>query len=101
MRERLIADIKLNEMSAAFEEAKRAGRWDEKRKCYTDPQGNPVVDSKSVDYNALLDVIPTAGELYTKKIEDKNYVANMEKRIREVMLASFKKKKEEAIEENV
>ncbi|MFS7955063.1 hypothetical protein Hanom_Chr07g00638151 [Helianthus anomalus] len=70
-------------------------------KCYTDPQGNPVVDTKSVDYNALLDVIPTAEELYTKKFEDKNYVPNMKKRIREVMLASLKKKEEEVIEKNV
>ncbi|MFS7955065.1 hypothetical protein Hanom_Chr07g00638181 [Helianthus anomalus] len=31
MRERRIADIRLDEMSASFEEAKRAGRWDEKR----------------------------------------------------------------------
>ncbi|MFS7995280.1 putative transcription factor interactor and regulator CCHC(Zn) family [Helianthus anomalus] len=89
-RERRIAGIKLDEMSAAFEEAKRAGRWDEKRKCYTNPQGNPVVDSKSVDFKALLDVIPTAEELYTKKFEDKNYVANMEKRLKEMMLASLK-----------
>ncbi|MFS7978130.1 hypothetical protein Hanom_Chr10g00912011 [Helianthus anomalus] len=70
MRERRIADIRLDEMSAAFEEAKRAGRWDEKRKCYTDSHGNLVVDSKCVDCNAE--------ELYSKKFKDKNYIPNME-----------------------
>ncbi|MFS7954040.1 hypothetical protein Hanom_Chr07g00625651 [Helianthus anomalus] len=79
-------------MSARFSESKQAKRWDEQMKCYTDPQGNPVVDSKSVDFNALLAVIPTARELYSKKKEDKNYVDQMEKRIKEVMLASLKKK---------
>ncbi|MFS7895574.1 hypothetical protein Hanom_Chr00s003133g01708961 [Helianthus anomalus] len=62
---------------------------------------NPVVESRSVNFKSLLEVIPTAGELYSKKLVDKNYVQNMEKRIREVMLASLKKKKEEKIEENV
>ncbi|MFS8034506.1 hypothetical protein Hanom_Chr17g01581911 [Helianthus anomalus] len=88
-------------MFVAFEEAKQAKRWDEQRKCYIDPQGNPIVDSKSVYFNAFLDVIPTAGELYSKKKDDKNFVAQMEKRIKEVLLASLKKKEEEAIDENV
>ncbi|MFS7905816.1 hypothetical protein Hanom_Chr01g00052131 [Helianthus anomalus] len=89
------------EKHALVAEAKKARRWDEKRKCYTDPQGNLVVDSKSVDFKELLDVILTGGELYSKKKEDKKYVANMEKQIREVMLASLKKIEEESIEENV
>ncbi|MFS7985056.1 hypothetical protein Hanom_Chr11g00993891 [Helianthus anomalus] len=101
MRERIIACIKLDEMQAAFKEARKKGRRDKKRECYTDPQGNPVVDSKSVNFKAQLDVIPTAGELYTKKIEDKNCVPNMEKKIREVMLSSLRKKEEEKVKENV
>ncbi|MFS7917830.1 hypothetical protein Hanom_Chr03g00193781 [Helianthus anomalus] len=57
-------------------------------------QGNPVVDSKIVNFKDLLEVIPTSEELYSKKFVDKNYVPNMEKRISEVMLASLKKKEE-------
>ncbi|KAJ0747511.1 putative transcription factor interactor and regulator CCHC(Zn) family [Helianthus annuus] len=82
MRERNIACIRLDEMQAAFEEARRAGRWDKKRECYTDPKGNPVVESRSLNFKALLEVIPTSEELYSKKFVDKNYVPNMEKRIR-------------------
>ncbi|MFS7909442.1 hypothetical protein Hanom_Chr01g00094661 [Helianthus anomalus] len=88
-------------MQAAFDEARRACRWDKKRECYIDPQGNPVVDSRSVNFKDLLEVIPTSEELYSKKFVDKNYVPNMEKRIREVMLASLKKKEEEKVEKNV
>ncbi|MFS7995516.1 hypothetical protein Hanom_Chr12g01118801 [Helianthus anomalus] len=68
----------LVELSAAFDEAKRARRWDKQRKCYTDPKANQIVDSKSVDFKALLDVIPTVEELYSKKFVDKNYIPNME-----------------------
>ncbi|MFS8021108.1 hypothetical protein Hanom_Chr16g01423541 [Helianthus anomalus] len=48
MREIMIACSKLDGMQAAFDEARIAGRWDKKRECYTDPQGNPLVDSKNV-----------------------------------------------------
>ncbi|MFS7934997.1 hypothetical protein Hanom_Chr05g00398221 [Helianthus anomalus] len=101
LRERNIASYRLDEMQAAFEEAKKAGKWDKKRECYTDFKGNPIVESRSVDFKALLEVIPTSEELYSKKFLDNTYIPNMEQRIREVMLASLKKKEEEKLKKNV
>ncbi|MFS8022489.1 hypothetical protein Hanom_Chr16g01440021 [Helianthus anomalus] len=36
MRERNIACYRLYEMQAAYDEARKSGRWDKKRECYTD-----------------------------------------------------------------
>ncbi|MFS8007042.1 hypothetical protein Hanom_Chr14g01256301 [Helianthus anomalus] len=51
----------LSELHDIFMEAKHANRWDNERKCFVDPQGNPAVDPKMVDFEALVAAIPTAG----------------------------------------
>ncbi|XP_021984993.1 uncharacterized protein LOC110880862 [Helianthus annuus] len=89
------------EIVKAYDEARRMGRWDKKRECYTNRKGNPVADSRSVNFNDLLEVIPTSVELYSKKFVDKTYIPNMEKRISEVMLASLRKRDEERLQKNV
>ncbi|MFS7919882.1 hypothetical protein Hanom_Chr03g00217841 [Helianthus anomalus] len=83
--------LRLNEVSTVFKEAKQAERWDDERKCFLDPQGNPAADPKNVDFNALVVAIPTAGEYYSKKKEDKNYLEQVEERIKKVINASLEK----------
>ncbi|KAM0008103.1 putative transcription factor interactor and regulator CCHC(Zn) family [Helianthus debilis subsp. tardiflorus] len=106
-REYRIARSRLDEVYYIFKEAKQAKRWDDERKCYLDPQGNPAVDLKSVDFDALLATIPTATKYYSKKKEDKNYEEQVEKRIKKVINASLemltetlKKDVEEIIDES-
>ncbi|MFS7911809.1 hypothetical protein Hanom_Chr02g00122431 [Helianthus anomalus] len=59
-RQEQIARERINELYDPFDEAKNANRWDEERECFLDPQGNPMVDLKKVDFDALVVVIPTA-----------------------------------------
>ncbi|MFS8002345.1 hypothetical protein Hanom_Chr13g01201001 [Helianthus anomalus] len=80
MRERTIAFNRLTEMQAAYDEARRRDRWDKKRECYTDLQGNPVVDSSSVNFEAPVEVIPTSGEYYSNKFNDNNYIQTWKRR---------------------
>ncbi|MFS7954106.1 hypothetical protein Hanom_Chr07g00626431 [Helianthus anomalus] len=68
-----------------FKEAKHAKRWDDERKCYLGPQGNPSTHPKTIDFAALLATIPTAAEYYAKKKKDKELA---------------KKREEETIDEN-
>ncbi|MFS7894763.1 hypothetical protein Hanom_Chr09g00800521 [Helianthus anomalus] len=74
-------------------EAKRADRWDDERKCFVDPQGNPTVDPDMVDSKALVAAIPTSGVFYRRIQEDPNYEKEMEEGLRRVIYASVKKKK--------
>ncbi|MFS7986992.1 hypothetical protein Hanom_Chr11g01016781 [Helianthus anomalus] len=92
-REERHAPMRLNEVYDVFMEAKSANRWDDKRKCFLDPQGNLAVDPKMVDFEALVAAIPTAGVFYSKIKEDKNYEKEVEERIRRVIYASVEKKK--------
>ncbi|MFS7954290.1 hypothetical protein Hanom_Chr07g00628551 [Helianthus anomalus] len=94
--------MRLSEVYDVFIEAKNYKRWDEERKFYLDPQENPAVDLKNVDFKALATAIPTAGEFYSKIKEDKNYEKEVEKRIKRVNNASVEKKKsvEEIIDES-
>ncbi|KAF5782104.1 putative transcription factor interactor and regulator CCHC(Zn) family [Helianthus annuus] len=101
LSERQFADIRLDEMQKAYDEAGRIGRWDKKRECYTDYKGNPIVDSSKVVYEDLLAVIPLSGEYYLKKDADKDYLSKLDKEIREVMTASLRKRDEERLQKNV
>ncbi|MFS8002215.1 hypothetical protein Hanom_Chr13g01199471 [Helianthus anomalus] len=110
-RQEQIACERINELYDPFDEAKKANKLDEERECFLDSQGNPVVDPKKVDFDALVVVIPTAGELCSMRKAEKDYEEKLEKRIKEVMYASLekvteikkkkKKKEEETIDEKV
>ncbi|KAJ0789490.1 putative transcription factor interactor and regulator CCHC(Zn) family [Helianthus annuus] len=50
--QRDFARHEIEKLYVPFKEAHRANRWDDERECYLDPQGNPVVDPKKVDFNA-------------------------------------------------
>ncbi|MFS7946565.1 hypothetical protein Hanom_Chr06g00537831 [Helianthus anomalus] len=90
-----------------FEEAQIANRWDAERDCFLDPQGNPMVDPKKVDFNAATAVFPTYQTFYTRRSLERYYEANLYKHLNEVFYASLpkvmdlKKKKEEDVEKLV
>ncbi|MFS7978799.1 hypothetical protein Hanom_Chr10g00919681 [Helianthus anomalus] len=81
-RQERIARERVNELYDPFNEAKKAKRWDDERECFLEPQGNPVVDPKKVDFDALVAVIPTAGEFYSMRKAEKDYEENLEKCIK-------------------
>ncbi|KAM0035789.1 hypothetical protein Hdeb2414_s0015g00450671 [Helianthus debilis subsp. tardiflorus] len=66
-----------------------------------------MVDLRKVDFNAVVAVIPSCGEFYTRRKVVKDYEENLEKHIKKVLCASItkvielKKKKEEVVKENV
>ncbi|KAM0035898.1 hypothetical protein Hdeb2414_s0015g00451961 [Helianthus debilis subsp. tardiflorus] len=79
-REERHARLRLDDVYDAYKEATRAGRWSKERECYVDPQGNPTVDPKTVDLNALVAAIPTVSvwckglreiPRYKEKVEEK------------------------------
>ncbi|MFS7966367.1 hypothetical protein Hanom_Chr09g00772911 [Helianthus anomalus] len=80
--------MRLSDVYEIFIEAKRAKRWDDERKWFIDPQGNPTVDPDMVDYKALVVAIPTAGVWALKINEDPNYKNEVEEGIRRVIYAS-------------
>ncbi|MFS7936318.1 hypothetical protein Hanom_Chr05g00414141 [Helianthus anomalus] len=51
-------------MYMIFKEARDARRWDAERNCYMDKEGIPVVDPKTIDFEALIASIPTVDKLY-------------------------------------
>ncbi|KAJ0643074.1 putative transcription factor interactor and regulator CCHC(Zn) family [Helianthus annuus] len=65
-RQEHVARERINELYGPFNEAKEVNRWDAERECFLDPQGNPMVDPKKVDFDALIAAIPTAGEFYDR-----------------------------------
>ncbi|MFS8003823.1 hypothetical protein Hanom_Chr13g01218431 [Helianthus anomalus] len=99
-RERRIADIKLDDLQATYDDAREMARWDKKSECYIDRKGNPVVDSSEVVYDDLLELIPLSGEYYSKRDADKDYVPNLQKKIREVMTASLRKRDKERLKKS-
>ncbi|KAJ0957095.1 hypothetical protein HanPSC8_Chr01g0023231 [Helianthus annuus] len=92
-REERHARMRSSEVYDVFQEEKNTKRWDDERKCYLVPQGNPIVDPKMVDFEALVAAIPTAGEFYSKIKEDKNYEEKVERHIKRVINVSVEKKK--------
>ncbi|MFS8018586.1 hypothetical protein Hanom_Chr15g01393751 [Helianthus anomalus] len=100
-RERCFANYRIEEMKKEYEEARSYGRWDKKKECYINRKGDPVVDSSKVVYNDVLAVIPLSGEYYSKIEEDKDFLKNLDKIIRDVMTARLKMRDEERMKQNV
>ncbi|MFS8022670.1 hypothetical protein Hanom_Chr16g01442251 [Helianthus anomalus] len=61
-RERSLAHKKLKRIREAYKEAVKAKRWDPDRECYLDPKGNICTDPKSIDFEALVRLIPSVEE---------------------------------------
>ncbi|XP_022041186.1 myosin-7-like [Helianthus annuus] len=101
------ASFEIRKLYAPFKEAQKAKRWDAERECYLDPQGNPVVDPRKVDFDAVANIFPDRDTFHTRRLSKKDYEANLFKRLKEVFEASLpkvmelRKKKEEEIEKLV
>ncbi|KAJ0604016.1 putative transcription factor interactor and regulator CCHC(Zn) family [Helianthus annuus] len=102
-REERHARMELSKVHEIFMEASRENRWDAKRECFVDPQGNPAVDPQKVDFEALVAAIPTARVWDARLENNPNYRKEVEEGIRKVIYASVEKKKktvEEIVDES-
>ncbi|KAJ0837524.1 hypothetical protein HanRHA438_Chr16g0779111 [Helianthus annuus] len=100
-REERHARMRLDDVYNAYREATWAGRWSKDKECYVDPQGNPTVDPKTVDLDALVAAIPTV-DVWCKGIrENPRYKQQVEEGIRKVIFASLEEKKKKTVEEIV
>ncbi|KAJ0789779.1 hypothetical protein HanPI659440_Chr05g0207481 [Helianthus annuus] len=88
-------------MHEEFEEAKYYGRYDKKRDCYINKNGDPVVHRKEVGFDDVLVVIPLSGEYYSNVAKDKTYLKRLDRIIRDVVTTSLKKRDEERMKKNV
>ncbi|MFS7996930.1 hypothetical protein Hanom_Chr12g01135751 [Helianthus anomalus] len=77
-------------MQEEYEEEKYYGRYDKKRDCYVNNNGDPIVHRKEVVFDDVLVVIPLSSEYYSN-VKDKTYLKRLDKIIRDVMTASLKK----------
>ncbi|MFS8001611.1 hypothetical protein Hanom_Chr13g01192361 [Helianthus anomalus] len=88
-------------MHEEFEDAKFYGRYDKKRDCYINKNGDPDVHKREVVYNDILVVVPLSGEYYSNVVKDKTYLKRLDKIIQHVMTTSLKKRDEERMKKNV
>ncbi|KAF5778302.1 putative transcription factor interactor and regulator CCHC(Zn) family [Helianthus annuus] len=100
-RERSIAGKRIDEMQEEYEDAVSYKRWDKKRECYVNRDGEPVVPKKDIIFDDVLLVIPRFVEYYSNAERDKTYVKRLEKLIRDVMISSLRKRDEERMKKNV
>ncbi|KAM0014135.1 hypothetical protein Hdeb2414_s0037g00732211 [Helianthus debilis subsp. tardiflorus] len=100
-RERFFADCRIQKMHEEFEDAKFYGRYDKKRECYINKNGDLVVRRREVVYNDVLAVIPLSGEYYLNVEKDRNYLKMLDKIIQDVMTASLKRRDEKNVDELV
>ncbi|KAJ0669546.1 putative transcription factor interactor and regulator CCHC(Zn) family [Helianthus annuus] len=77
-REERHARMRLSDVYEVFMEEKRADKWDDERKCFVDPQGNPAVDPDLVDFKAPVAPIPIAGVF----IQGSKMIRTMRKKFR-------------------
>ncbi|MFS7999684.1 hypothetical protein Hanom_Chr12g01169311 [Helianthus anomalus] len=100
-RERCIAGYRIEEMEEKYEEARSNRRYDKKRECYVNRDGEPVVHRKEIVYEDVLAVIPLSGEFYSNLEKDKNYEKKLKKLVRDVMTVSIRRRDEERMKKNV
>ncbi|XP_035845928.1 uncharacterized protein PF11_0207-like [Helianthus annuus] len=100
-REIFIVGCRMEKMREEYENAVRNKRWDKKRECYVNKEGEPVVPRRDIVHDDVLLVIPLSGEFYSKREKDKNYEKNLNKIIRDAMTSSLRKRDEERMKKNV
>ncbi|MFS8018535.1 hypothetical protein Hanom_Chr15g01393191 [Helianthus anomalus] len=88
-------------MEKEYEKARSNKRWDKKRECYVNRNGEPVVLPKEVVFDEVLAVIPLSGEYYSNVEKDKHYKKRLDKIIRDVMTSNLRKRDEERMKDNV
>ncbi|MFS7965965.1 hypothetical protein Hanom_Chr09g00768301 [Helianthus anomalus] len=100
-RERNIAWNRINEMQEEYENVVSNKRWDKKRECYVNRNGEPVVPKKYIIFDDVLLEIPRSVEYYTNVGKDKTYVKRFEKLLRDVMTSCLRKRDEERMKKNI
>ena len=63
-RERNIALNRMDEMQEEYESAVSNKRWDKKRECFFNREGEPVVPKKDIIFEVVLLIIPRCCEYY-------------------------------------
>ncbi|MFS7955841.1 hypothetical protein Hanom_Chr07g00647461 [Helianthus anomalus] len=77
-------------MEKEYEEARSNGRYDKKRECFVNKEGEPVIHQKEIVYEDVLAVIPLSGEFYANIEKDRNYEKKLKKIVRDVMTVSLR-----------
>ncbi|MFS7998997.1 hypothetical protein Hanom_Chr12g01160761 [Helianthus anomalus] len=92
-REERHARMRLDDVYDAYKEATKAGRWSKEKECFMNPQGNPTVDLDKVDFEALVDAIPTVN-VWCKGLEEiPRNKEKVEEGIKNVIYASLETKR--------
>ncbi|MFS7977973.1 hypothetical protein Hanom_Chr10g00910221 [Helianthus anomalus] len=91
----------MDEMQEEYESAVSNRRWDKKRQCYYNREGEPVVPKKDIIFDDFLLVVPLRAEYYRSVMKDDTYVKQYEKDIRYAMLSCLRKRDEEKMKKNV
>ncbi|MFS8001394.1 hypothetical protein Hanom_Chr13g01189891 [Helianthus anomalus] len=91
----------MDKMQEEYENAVSHKRWDKKRECYVNRDGEPVVHRRDIVHDDVLLVIPQSGEYYSNVEKDKTYVKRLDKIIRDVITSSLRRRDEERMKKNV
>ncbi|MFS7935743.1 hypothetical protein Hanom_Chr05g00407141 [Helianthus anomalus] len=94
-RERCIVGYRIEDMEKEYGEAISNKRWDKKRECYVNRDGEPVVHPSEIVFDEVLAVIPLSGEYYSNAEKDNHYKKRLDKIIRDAMTSSLRKRDEE------
>ncbi|KAJ0912888.1 putative transcription factor interactor and regulator CCHC(Zn) family [Helianthus annuus] len=100
-RERNVVYNRMDEMQEEYESAVSNRRWDKKRECYYNREGEPVVPKKDIIFDDVLLIIPLRAEYYSKVMKDDTYAKRHEKEIRYAMLSCLRKRDEERMKKSV
>ncbi|KAJ0800683.1 hypothetical protein HanPI659440_Chr03g0106271 [Helianthus annuus] len=88
-------------MEREYGEAISNKRWDKKRECYVNRDGEPVVHPSEIVFDEVLAVIPLSSEYYSNVEKDKTYKKRLDKIIRDAMTSSLRKRDEARMKKNV
>ncbi|KAJ0540355.1 putative transcription factor interactor and regulator CCHC(Zn) family [Helianthus annuus] len=91
----------MDDMQEEYENAVSSRRWDKKRECYYNREGEPVVPKKDIIFDDVLLVVPMRAEYYRNVMKDDTYAKRLEKEIRYAMLSCLRKRDEERMKKNV
>ncbi|KAF5804952.1 hypothetical protein HanRHA438_Chr05g0213071 [Helianthus annuus] len=100
-REIFIVGCRMEKIQEEYENVVSNKRWDKKRECYVNRDGEPVVHRRDIVHDDVLLVIPRSDEYYSNVEKDKTYAKRMDKIIRDAMTSSLRKRDEERMKKNV
>ncbi|KAJ0852855.1 putative transcription factor interactor and regulator CCHC(Zn) family [Helianthus annuus] len=92
---------RMDDMREEYESAVSNRRWDKKRECYYNREGEPVVPKKDIIFDDVLLVVPLRAEYYRNVMKDDTYAKRLEKEIRYAMLSCLRKRDEERMKKSV